>query len=326
MSKLISRKKEHGLCRHAGSTVDSRVSGPNSKSEMRYDSPLRYPGGKASLASFLRRTIVLNNLSGCAYFEPFAGGAGAALRLLREGAVSELHLNDYDIRIAAFWRALVEEPDRFADEIMSVPLSIAEWSRQRQIYLRADTSMTFELGFATFYLNRCNRSGILLGAAPIGGYGQKGKWGIDARFSRENLARRVIRIGQNRGRIHISSMDARRFLVEQLPRGKERKRVFVYLDPPYYSNGRRLYLNFYEDEDHRNLARYLRRQYILRWIMSYDDAHLIRQLYKSCIISQISLQYSLQRKQQARELLIAPSHVRVPESTVSIDADDCRAR
>ena len=286
---------------------------------MRYDSPLRYPGGKASLATFLTRTIELNNLSGCSYFEPFAGGAGAALRLLREGAVSELHLNDFDPRITTFWHALLSEPERFVDAILSVPLNIAEWKRQQQVYLRADASENFDLGFATFYLNRCNRSGILPGAAPIGGYAQTGKWGIGARFSRDNLAERVLMIARNREQIHITNMDALTFLVKHLPRGRKRQRVFAYLDPPYYSNGNRLYLNFYKDRDHKNLARYIQRQSALKWVMSYDDTCLIRDLYETCAVSHLSLQYSLQRKQQARELLIAPPHVRLPAPVASID-------
>ena len=168
---------------------------------MRYDSPLRYPGGKASLASLLARTIELNDLRGCTYFEPFAGGAGAALRLLREKVVSEIRINDLDARIIAFWNAILGERERFVENILSVPLSVAEWESQREIYRRGDTSKEFELGFATFYLNRCNRSGVLFRAAPIGGHEQTGKWKIDARFNRAALAERVIAIS-GRAREH----------------------------------------------------------------------------------------------------------------------------
>ena len=115
-------------------------------------------------------------------------------------------------------------------------------------------------------------------------------------------------------------MDAIEFLIRNLPRGRERKRVFTYLDPPYWSNGKRLYMNFYENRDHKNLSRYVRRQATLRWAMSYDDAEFIRDLYNTCVLSHFSLQYSLHRKQRARELLIAPSHVQLPESVTPIDA------
>jgi len=289
---------------------------------MKHDSPLRYPGGKALLATFLGRIIELNGLTGCLYFEPFAGGAGAALRLLREGAVSEIYLNDLDPRITAFWRAVLNEPERFAETILSVPVSVAEWEKQRRVYLDRDTRKPFDLGFATFYLNRCNRSGVLSGATPIGGYAQAGKWKIDARFGRENLAQRVIEVAQKREQIHITNADALKFFVKNLPRGHGRKRAFVYLDPPYYSNGSRLYLNSYSCKDHNNLARYLRRQNALMWVMSYDDAAVIRDLYEAFIIRYLSIRYSLQRKRQARELLISPSRVRMPLETERIRVQD----
>ena len=280
---------------------------------MKHFSPLRYPGGKAALADFLAQTMALNNLYGCSYFEPFAGGAGAALRLLLKGVVSELHLNDLDPRIVAFWKAVLNESERFAEAILTVPVNIAEWRRQSEICLQADSTKTFELGFATFYLNRCNRSGVITGAAPIGGYAQEGHWRIDARFYREQLSTRVCVLAGLRDQIHVTGMDVQDFLVQHLPCGHKRKNVFVYLDPPYYANGRRLYMNSYEDRDHRNLSYYLRRQSILKWVASYDDTDFIRKLYASCHIFDNILQYSLQRKRQARELLIAPYHVRLPD-------------
>ncbi len=279
---------------------------------MKYDSPLRYPGGKASLAPFLTQTIEINNLAGCSYFEPFAGGAGAAIRLLREGIVSDLHLNDLDTRITSFWQTVLNETEQLVDAILSVPLSISEWKTQQKICQRADTSKPFELGFATFYLNRCNRSGVLLGAAPIGGYAQTGKWRIDARFNRQSLAERILAIATKRDHIHITNMDARTFLSTHLPQGPQREHVFAYLDPPYYSNGNRLYMNFFTDRDHKRLAQYMQQQHDLKWMMSYDDADFIRDLYADFSISQLSLQYSLQRKRLATELLIAPDRVRIP--------------
>ena len=287
---------------------------------MNYDSPLRYPGGKSALAAFLIRTIKLNNISGCSYFEPFAGGAGVALRLLREDVVSKVYLNDLDPRITAFWYAVLNESERFVKAILSVPVSVAEWKRQLHICTRGDTRKPFELGFSTFYLNRCNRSGILLGAAPIGGYAQTGKWKIEARFYRETLVKRVFAIARKRKQIHISNKDALEFLVKSLPRGRERKRVFAYLDPPYHANGSRLYLNSYKDQDHRKLASYMQRQGVLKWVMSYDDAGPIRVIYDDCAIFHLAIRYSLQRKQRTNELLIAPFHVRLPAYVAPVKA------
>ncbi len=143
---------------------------------MRFISPLRYPGGKANLFNLLKGIIELNNLRGCIYFEPYAGGAGAALNLLYNNVVSEIHINDLDKRVFAFWKAVLQETERFVDLVFSVPLSIEEWLKQRAICMRADEYDLFDIGFATFYINRCNRSGVLINAGPIGGYQQAGKW------------------------------------------------------------------------------------------------------------------------------------------------------
>ena len=276
---------------------------------MKFDSPLRYPGGKAPLATLLSQTVELNGLSGCSYFEPFAGGAGAALRLLREGTASEIYLNDLDPRIYSFWRAVLYESERFADAVLSVPLTLAEWRRQQQICILRDSTQPFDLGFATFYLNRCNRSGIILGSAPIGGYAQSGKWTMDARFYRETLAERVLAIGRQQEKIHVSNMDALDFFVTRLSCRDEQKPSFAYLDPPYHEKGNRLYMNFYSDDDHRALAQYIQEQNDLPWVISYDDSDYIRQLYSTCNISRLSLRYSLQRRRQAQELLIWPCHL-----------------
>ena len=280
---------------------------------MTFDSPLRYPGGKASLAKFLSRTIDRNGLKGCSYYEPFAGGAGAALNLLRAGVVTDLHLNDLDLGIVSFWRSVLYESKRFAEAIVSAPLNIKEWERQLQIHRLADPSKTFDLGFATFYLNRCNRSGIILGAAPIGGYSQSGKWRMDARFYRETLAQRVLAIGNYRERIHVSQMDALEFLSTNLSLLDGQESSFIYLDPPYYVKGQRLYMNAYGDQDHRSLASFIQGSDQLQWAMSYDDTDFIRELYASCRLSSLSLNYSLQRKRKAYELFILPPELLHPD-------------
>jgi DNA adenine methylase len=279
---------------------------------VKLDSPLRYPGGKASLSSFLVDVIDLNDLRGCEYFEPYAGGAGAALRLLETGVVSKIHLNDADRRISAFWNAVINYTNEFIERIHSVELSIDEWRKQKEISRAPNRVKLLDLGFSTFYLNRCNRSGVLSGG-PIGGYAQLGQWRMDVRFNREALAERVRAIGSVRKHITISSCDALEFLKKSLPRGSARSEVFVYLDPPYVEQARRLYLNAYSDSDHSLVAEHMRKQKIVPWVMSYDDCLLIRSLYTdNCFVSNIPVKYSLNRKRVSNELLIAPRYMTLP--------------
>ena len=281
---------------------------------MKHISPLRYPGGKSALAGYLSSTIESNGLRGCQYYEPFAGGAGAGLHMLLSGMAAELHLNDLDPCISAFWNATLTETERFQQAILTTPINVVEWRKHSDVVRQRDVSNTFELGFATFFLNRCNRSGVISGAAPIGGYAQAGAWKLDARFYRQRLAERIGTLAEYRDSIHITNLEAREFLKSQLPRSGKRSNVFVYLDPPYYSKGSRLYLNYYTTNDHRQLASYMRRHTATAWIMSYDECPFIRALYSFCSLVPNELKYSLQNRQAANELLIAPGHVRLPEA------------
>jgi DNA adenine methylase len=281
---------------------------------MRLNSPLRYPGGKSDLAGFLADAIDLNDLRGCNYYEPYAGGAGAALTLLSGNVVSCLHLNDADKRVYAFWRSAINESERFVERIRSAPLTIEEWHFQHEICANPGTHSLFEIGFAAFFMNRCNRSGVLTGAGPIGGFAQEGKWRMNVRFNREELSLRILALARMKNQIHVTCKDAVEFLKTRLPKGRGRCKVFVYLDPPYVNNGQRLYLNAYKPEDHAKIAKYLATQNLLPWVMSYDDSSLIRNLYRSNRISLLPIQYSLQVKRSARELIIAPLHLTVPKA------------
>ena len=144
-------------------------------------SPLRYPGGKKRLSDFIGLMIENADIPNCTYVEPFAGGAGVALALLFDGKVENIIINDFDKAIYSFWRAVKQEPEQLIEKIKSTPITIDEWYRQKKIYLSQST-YSIDLAFATLFLNRTNRSGILT-AGPIGGYSQAGEWKLDVRFT-----------------------------------------------------------------------------------------------------------------------------------------------
>ena len=134
---------------------------------MRDASPLRYPGGKWRLFRFFKRAISLNFSRPPMYVEPYAGGASLALSLLFKGLVSEIWINDLDPAIHAFWHSVLKHPQEFSRLVMTVPLTPEEWRKQKQIYSEGLASGRFALGFATFYLNRTNHSGILNGGCLL---------------------------------------------------------------------------------------------------------------------------------------------------------------
>jgi DNA adenine methylase len=209
-----------------------------------------------------------------------------------------LQLNDIDRGVVSFWRAVLTDTEKFARRIEKVPLTVAQWDRQKRTLKTAD--MGFELGFAFFYLNRTNRSGIM-NAGVIGGRKQDGRYLIDARFNRTVLAERVRSIGTMRRHISISRLDALEF-IDALSEKRALKRL-VYLDPPYFAKGQELYPNFYSPEDHATIATRLRR-FRQPWLMTYDDCDAIRELYRDSTILESELSYSAREVRRGREVVV----------------------
>jgi len=278
-------------------------------------SPLRYPGGKSSLFPFIKEVIEVNNLKGCNYIEPFAGGAGAALDLLLAEDVKKLVLNDKDELIAAFWNAVLFKTNDFLRLLRTTEVSLSEYYRQREKLADGRSRKSqLQLGFAAFYVNRCNRSGILKnGTGPIGGKAQKSRWNVDARFNKDHLAERICKISGYRDQIEIYNEDAIDFLEKTLSREDIRpSKTFIYLDPPYYHQGKSLYRHYYTDKDHKALANYLRTKRKHYWMVSYDDCEFIEDLYKSEGCKPIHLHYTANNYKIGRELIIPSERCAIP--------------
>lgn len=277
---------------------------------MRYYTPLRYPGGKASLGQYMRQVFVDNRILDGVYIEPYAGGAGIATELLMTGYAQEVWLNDIDPAIHAFWQATLDDTEALIELVEMTPLTVAEWHKQRAIYIEPDKHDTLTLGFAALFLNRTNRSGILNGGV-IGGVSQTGRWLMDARFNRSELAERIRRIGHYRHRIHLFNEDAEVFLrYLKLP-----QKALIYLDPPYFHKGQRMYRNYYEREDHVRIAALVRNELSSRWIVSYDDTPEIARLYPCKRRIRYTLHYSAQTKRRGSELMIFSDILRVPQTS-----------
>lgn len=87
----------------------------------------------------------------------------------------------------------------------------------------------------------------------------------------------------------------------------------MYLDPPYYKKGSRLYLNFYDPSDHKKVAAFLRDEHRFLWVMSYDNVPEIRRLYHGMNQVAFDLEYSANNGGTGREIMIYPSTVCFPQ-------------
>jgi DNA adenine methylase len=275
----------------------------------RHGTPLRYPGGKQKLTPFIREILSFNELANAHYIEPYAGGAGVAVELLLSGDVAKIHLNDSCSKIHAIWWSILNEPEAFCRKIRNASLTVDEWRRQQAILRAGDTTERLQLGFSAFYLNRVNRSGILTGGL-IGGLKQTGTWNMDARFPRNELIRRIELIASRKKKIAIRNWDAEKFISEYLPRLGDSS--LVYFDPPYYRKAERLYLNHYSPADHARLAEAIQGGVSLPWLVSYDGAAEIQELYGDRRSFLYSLQYNAARCYQGSEFFAFSDKLKIP--------------
>jgi DNA adenine methylase len=281
----------------------------------RFKTPLRYPGGKSAFYSFIASILRQNSLVDGFYVEAFCGGAGLAFELLLREYVQHIYLNDADPHIFSFWYSLLNETKNFIKLIEDAKVTVKEWGLQKSIYDSPNSHSCIEVGFATFFLNRCNRSGIL-GGRPIGGLNQAGQWKIGARFNKKSLIRRIELISFYTDRIHIYGCDAVDFLgtlIKSLPQDK----TLVYLDPPYYTGEKKLYFNYYDHTDHESLSKFIQCLPV-KWILSYNDVPQVMQMYRGKRSIDISLFYRANKLKRGKELIIFSDDLQLAEANQAI--------
>jgi DNA adenine methylase len=272
-------------------------------------SPLRYPGGKAKLFPYFAELIRRNKLFGAKYCEPYAGGAGLAIKLLTSGFVDRISINDIDKSIYAFWLSALFDTDEFCRLIEKTPIDIDQWHRQQEIWKACDLDDKLSLGFSAFFLNRTNRSGIIEGAGPIGGYAQKGNWKIGVRLVKQKQIENLKALSRYADQIKVTNLDALNYIERTL----EKNNSLVYLDPPYFVKGHKLYKNFYQPADHIKIANELKLNRKYNWIVSYDDVPEIRKAYSAFSPITYLLNYSAGEKSVGAEVIFLSDALSSPD-------------
>lgn len=276
---------------------------------MRQLSPLRYPGGKAKFYNNIIKIFNDNNIEKPIYCEAFAGGAGLALLLLKNNIVDKLILNDIDKSIYCFWKSILDFNKEFCEMINSVNIDLVEREIQKKIQKDKDIldltkkSDILKLGFSTFFLNRVNRSGIIR-AGVIGGIEQNGNYKMGCRFNKNNLIERIKEINKYKKKIEFYNLDA----IDFLKKIENKKKIFIFFDPPYFQKGKDLYTNFYMIEDHINLAKHIS-NLKQDWITTYDNTEEIKEIYSEFQIKEFDILYSLEKKRKAKEILICKKNL-----------------
>lgn len=275
-------------------------------------SPLRYPGSKSALAEYLAAVVKENLLVGAHLFETYAGGASVSLSLLKSGLISRATIVELDPLVYSFWKCIKDSPEQLCDKIQCVTASLQTW-KSFQKYLEPSVVGKYsalELGFAGLFLNRTSFSGII-GAGPIGGMSQQSAYKVDCRFNKERIIRQIRNLAGLTEGLTVVHSDALRFLKNSraaILKGHS----LVYLDPPYYAQGKRLYRYNYGDKEHAALAKLIVAEKY-PWVISYDPHPTIRQLFSGQAMTPIYLSYAVKKSRKADELLISNLTLGEPE-------------
>lgn len=274
-------------------------------------SPLRYPGGKNKLSAFVAKICIDNKIDGH-YVEPYSGGASVAMFLLLENIVKKITINDSDRSIYAFWYSVLYKTTQLCELIEHSKFTIDEWKKQKTVQANKDTAKLLDLGYSTFYLNRTNRSGIINGGI-MGGKNQNGNYLMDCRFNKADLIKRIQKIAERKSDIRLFNEDAIN-LIDKIEKEANDENIVFYFDPPYYLKASTLYMNHYDDENHRIVSEKIKNIKNIKWIVSYDNVSQIQELYSGCEKKEYSFKHTAYSSRVGQEILFFSSNIKQPEN------------
>lgn len=265
-------------------------------------SPLRYPGAKSVLSETMAQIVSYNSYYNV-FVEPYFGGGSVGLYLLLNGYVNKLVINDLDPDLFYFWQSVLYRTDELVTLIEQVPLNVNTWKGIKEVFEQHDTNYGLFLGFATLYLNRTCRNGIL-NAGIIGGYEQKGNYKMDCRFNKAQIIWKIRDIAAQKDHIELFSRDGAE-LIHDLTLDEN---SMIYCDPPYFEKGNTLYQIFFTKEDHEALKDTLK-ETKSNWVLSYDDTPIVRDWYKDYTIRELNWKYGTTNGKKGNELLILSKNI-----------------
>lgn len=270
-------------------------------------SPLRYAGSKRKIFNYLERILAHNNLVPKVLVEPFVGGGSIFLNFLSRHDNSKAIIADKDELVFSFWKVLFANPDYLVNFIKKTKVNLKTFDHYRYVASHPTKFNRKKLAKACLFLNRTSFSGILNNSAgPIGGRAQKSPYKIDCRFGRENLIKKIKEISVFKDRVVVLPHSWEEVLKYTTDEHRKEKLLF-YFDPPFYKKADQLYRYYFDENAHTKLRDKLMK---LKhsWILSYDRAREIQNLYSEFARINVSMPYSINSpaKRLEKEFIITP--------------------
>lgn len=249
-------------------------------------SPLRYPGGKSrgvdKILSCFPEPV-------SEYREPFVGGGSVFIAVRQRYPGVKVWINDLNPEVYAFWTVCKRN---LAGLILQV-----QWARNtktdgRELFKElatADVSKMTELDRAArfFVLNRITFSGTI----EAGGYSGAS---FSSRFTQSSIDR-LRELEPVMDGVRVTGDDYKVCLSEP------GDNVVIYLDPPYYGPTKsRLYGNkgvLHTGFNHTRFSADVA-GCSHRWVVSYDDCEVTRNMFSDFRFVQWELQYGMNNYKQ----------------------------
>ena len=268
-------------------------------------SPLRYPGGKSRA---LKQILPLIPMNISEFREPFVGGGSVffAIRSLFQNHIKSYWINDLNYDLYCFWKQTRDNGPSLVEALIETHTTVKDGralfealtEKKDELNLNRDLLCEFQRAVRFFVLNRITFSGVV----DSGGYSQSA---YQTRFTASSIER-VKNISPYLSDVKITNGDYNNALC------RDGDNVFIFLDPPYWkATESKLYGvrgTLHTAFDHVQFAKNMK-ACRHKWLITYDDSPVIRDLFDFAEIQDWTLQYGMNnyRKEHAakgKELFI----------------------
>ena len=263
-------------------------------------SPLRYPGGKSRAIKIISPIIPEFE----EFREPFLGGGSVFVFLKQRYPSKTYWINDLYPNLFHFWKQTQQNLDKLIEQVFAWRSEFDNGKvLHRYLLDNIETFDKLKKESAFFVFNRITFSGT----SESGGFSNAA---FEKRFTLSSIER-VKLLSSILNDTKITNLDYKKVIE------KEGERVFIFLDPPYYSatksalygkNG-----NLHKIFDHERFANDLKKTNH-KWLITYDDSEYIRELFSFANISEWNLTYGMRNvskngNQNGKELFISNYHL-----------------
>jgi len=256
-------------------------------------SPLRYPGGKTRAL----KTIIPLVPEFDEYREPFVGGGSVFFSIKQTCPDKTYWINDLNNDLYCFWKISQENLYDLVERIKEIKKN---FDNGQELYDslndQTDENGKFEKAVRFFILNRITFSGTV----DAGGYTKRS---FEKRFTDSSI-KRLSRIKAIVNGVKITNEDYSVLV------NKPGKNVFIFLDPPYFSNPYKIYGKVDQLEfDHQRFSSTMK-ECNHKWLITYDNADEIKNMFDFAYIQEWSQKYGMsnnidKNSSEKNELLIS---------------------